>query len=73
MLKRNDLHEYQNYAVSFIKDRRKCALFLDMGLGKTSITLTALKDLFDNFEISKVIILAPLRVCNSVWKQEDSK
>lgn len=72
MLKRNDLHEYQNYAVSFIKDRRKCALFLDMGLGKTSITLTALKDLFDNFEISKVIILAPLRVCNSVWKQEVS-
>jgi SNF2 family DNA or RNA helicase len=45
-----------------------------MGLGKTVITLTALKDLlFDSFEISKVLIIAPLRVARDTWKEEIEK
>jgi len=70
MLTRNDLHSYQRRAVSFIQDRRRCGLFLDMGLGKTTSTLTAINDLRDSFLIHKVLIIAPLRVANSVWAQE---
>lgn len=70
MLTRNDLHSYQRRAVSFIQDRRRCGLFLDMGLGKTTSTLTAISDLRDSFLIHKVLIIAPLRVANSVWAQE---
>lgn len=70
MLGRKNLHDYQNYAVSFIKERRKCLLFLDMGLGKSVITLTSISDMMDDFLIDKILILAPLRVCNTVWKQE---
>jgi len=70
MLERNNLHAYQNRAVSFIKDRKRCGLFLDMGLGKTTSTLTAVSDLIDDFQIRKTLVIAPLRVANSVWKQE---
>jgi hypothetical protein len=73
MLSRKDLHAYQNRAVSFIRDRRRCGLFLDMGLGKTSSALTAVSDLFDEFSVHKVLIVAPLRVANSVWAQEARK
>ena len=73
MLSRENLHAYQERAVSFIRDRRRCGLFLDMGLGKTSSTLTAISDLRDEFSIHKVLIIAPLRVANSVWKQEAAK
>ena len=55
-------HKYQSYATEFIKENKESALLLDMGLGKTVISLTAIKDLlFDSFEISKVLIIAPLR------------
>jgi SNF2 family DNA or RNA helicase len=70
---RSDLHEYQNKALAFIKDKRKCALFLDMGLGKTVSTLTAISDMLDDFSINKILIIAPLRVANTVWKQEAQK
>ena len=70
MLSREHLHAYQRRAVSFIKDKRRCGLFLDMGLGKSVSTLTAVRDLLDSFSISKVLIIAPLRVANSVWAQE---
>jgi SNF2 family DNA or RNA helicase len=73
MLDRNNLHAYQNRAVSFIKDRKRCGLFLDMGLGKTASALTAVSDLIDDFQIRKTLVIAPLRVANSVWKQEVSK
>lgn len=73
MLSRENLHAYQERAVSFIRDRRRCGLFLDMGLGKTSSTLTAISDLRDEFSIHKVLIIAPLRVANSVWAQEARK
>jgi SNF2 family DNA or RNA helicase len=70
MFSRSDLHEYQTRAVSFIQDRKRCALWLDMGLGKTATTLTAVSDLLDGFKVAKVLVIAPLRVANSVWRQE---
>jgi len=67
-------HEYQKYAVEYIKEHRTAAILLSMGLGKTSITLTAINDLlFDSFEISKVLIIAPLRVALSTWSAEIEK
>lgn len=73
MLKRNNLHQYQHKAVEFIKDKKRCALLLDMGLGKSVSTLTAIKDLTDDFAICRTLVIAPLRVANSVWKQEAEK
>lgn len=70
MLNRTDLHGYQENAVGFIKEQRRCQLFLDMGLGKTISTLTAITDLIDGFAVNRVLIIAPLRVANSVWSQE---
>ena len=67
---RSDLHNYQDRAVQFIKSTERCALFLDMGLGKSSITLTAISDLQDQMEIHKALVIAPLRVANSVWDHE---
>ena len=72
-LKRANLHSYQQRALAFIKDKRKCALFLDMGLGKSVIALTAASDMLDDFLINKVLVVAPLRVSNTVWKQEAKK
>ena len=67
-------HKYQKYATEFIKENEESALLLDMGLGKTVISLTAIKDLlFDSFEISKVLIIAPLRVARDTWKEEIEK
>lgn len=65
-----DLHAYQTKAVDFIKSKRKVFLTLDMGLGKSVIALTAISDMLDSFSASKVLIIGPLRVANSVWKQE---
>lgn len=70
MLSRSDLHEYQRKGVDFIKERKRCALWLDMGLGKTTTTLTALSDLIDSFAVNRTLVIAPLRVANSVWRQE---
>lgn len=72
MLSRNDMHEYQSRAVDFILEKKRCLLLLDMGLGKTVSTLTAVSDLIDGFAVAKVLVIAPLRVANSVWKQEVS-
>ncbi len=73
-LNRDDLHEYQKYGVDFIINNPISALMLECGLGKTITTLTAVSDLmYDYFEISKVLIIAPLRVGLSVWKQECDK
>ena len=56
-------HDYQKYAINFIKENPIAAVLLDMGLGKTSITLTAINDLlFDSFDVRKVLVIAPLRV-----------
>lgn len=69
-LTRDLLHDYQNRGVQFIKDTPKNALFLDMGLGKTLTTLTAVSDLSDSLEINKVLVIAPLRVANTTWHKE---
>lgn len=67
-------HDYQKYAVSFIKEHPVAAVLLDMGLGKTSITLTAVNDLiFDSFEVRKVLVIAPLRVARYTWTAEADK
>ena len=70
MLNRDDLHDYQRRAVDFIKDNPKAALWIDMGLGKTVSTLTALSDLIDQKAIKKTLIIAPLRVSNHTWPTE---
>nr|DAJ95784.1 MAG TPA: Chromatin remodeling complex ATPase [Caudoviricetes sp.] len=67
-------HDYQQYAIDFIKNNEVAAILLDMGLGKTSITLTAVNDLiFDSFEVSKVLVIAPLRVARDTWPSEIKK
>ena len=73
-LSKNDLHDYQKYVVEYIISHPVTALFLDLGLGKTIITLTAIEELmFDYFEISKVLIIAPLRVAQTTWSDELEK
>ena len=67
-------HEYQRYAINYIEDHPFAAVLLDMGLGKTSITLTAIADLlFDSFEVHKVLVIAPLRVARDTWSAELQK
>lgn len=64
-------HEYQTHCTEFILENTSAGLFLDMGLGKSVITLTALVDLMhDRFEVSKVLVIAPLRVANTTWLDE---
>ncbi len=70
-MKRQDLHEYQNYCVRFLMEHPEAMLILEMGLGKSAISLTAILDLmFDSFEVSKVLVIAPLRVAKTVWPEE---
>ena len=67
-------HDYQRYAAEFIIAHPVAALLLDMGLGKTSITLTAINNLlFDSFEAHKVLVVAPLRVARDTWSAEIEK
>lgn len=67
-------HDYQKYAINFIKENPIAAVLLDMGLGKTSITLTAINDLlFDSFDVRKVLVIAPLRVAQDTWTAEVDK
>lgn len=69
-----ELHDYQKYAVRFIEEHPIAALFLDMGLGKTITTLTAIHNLmFDLFVVRKVLIIAPLRVARDTWSAEIEK
>lgn len=70
MLSRSDLHAYQQQAVDFIKATPNCALWLDMGLGKTVSTLTAISDLISENAVKRVLIVGPLRVALSTWPNE---
>ena len=64
-------HDYQKYAIEYIKSHPITALFLDMGLGKTVTTLTAIRDLmYDAFEVKRVLVIAPLRVARDTWPDE---
>ena len=67
-------HDYQKYATSFILKNPISAILLDMGLGKSVITLTAIYDLcLDSFDVSKVLVIAPLRVARDTWPSEIEK
>lgn len=67
-------HDYQAYCIEYIKTHPIAALFLDMGLGKTVITLTAISDMMLNtLEVSKVLVIAPLRVARDTWPAELEK
>lgn len=67
-------HRYQEFAKEHIIRHAVAALFLDMGLGKTVITLTAIKELmYERFEIQKVLVIAPLRVARDTWPAEICK
>ena len=67
-------HNYQKYAIEFILNHPVAAVLLDMGLGKTVIALTAIHSLlFDSFEVSKVLVVAPLRVARDTWPNEVKK
>lgn len=67
-------HDYQNFVTKFILTNPISAVLLDMGLGKSVITLTAIFDLcLDSFEISKVLVIAPLRVARDTWPLEIEK
>ena len=67
-------HDYQAYCIKYIKTHPVSALLLSMGLGKTIITLTAIRDLiFDDLVVSRVLVIAPLRVARDTWPAEVEK
>jgi len=67
-------HNYQQFATDFILNQSICCLMLDMGLGKTVITLTALWQLaLDSFDVSRVLVIAPKRVAEDTWPKELEK
>ncbi len=70
---RYEPHEYQKFASDFILKHPIAAIFLDCGMGKTSLTLLAILFLLDSFIIHKVLIIAPLRVALHTWKDEIEK
>lgn len=66
-------YDYQRTAMQWILDNPRCGLFLDMGLGKTVSTLTALQELIDECEISKTLVVAPKKVAETTWTTEAAK
>lgn len=66
-------HEYQQYATQFILDHPVAAILLDMGLGKSVITLTAIKQLIQEGKVHRVLVVAPLRVAKQTWPDEIEK
>lgn len=67
-------HNYQSYAINYIETHPIAAVLLDMGLGKTVISLTAIADLlFDSFEAHRILVVAPLRVARDTWPAEITK
>lgn len=73
MLYFHDLHPYQAKAVKFLLERPQAGLWIGLGMGKTVIALTALKFLLEKQKTKKILIIAPLQVCKSVWAQEAEK
>ena len=66
-------HGYQEKAIEKILHQKKVGLFLDLGLGKTIITLTAVNCLLENFAISKCLVIAPKLVAENTWSTEAAK
>lgn len=74
MLTESNLHNYQKVCVEHIINNPFCGVFLDMGLGKTISTLTAISYLMNDYcEINSVLVVAPKRVAESVWQEEAEK
>ena len=63
-------HDYQSYATEFILSHPVAAILLQMGLGKSVITLMAIRELLDRGEVKKVLVIAPLRVARDTWPEE---
>jgi SNF2 family DNA or RNA helicase len=70
MLRRADFRPYQDRAEQFIIDHPNCTLWLDPGLGKTAIALSAFSRLYASFDIRRMLAIAPLRVARKVWRDE---
>ena len=68
-----DPHPYQTDAIRWIFRHKRCALFLDMGLGKTIITMTAFRYLQDSLDVEKALVVAPKKVAETTWTSEASK
>ena len=68
-----NLHDYQKRAVQFLLDRPRSMLFMDMGLGKTPTVLTTTAHLIDRGLCQGVLVIAPKRVCETVWEAEARK
>ena len=66
-------YDYQRTAMQWMIDKPHCGLFLDMGLGKTVITLTAVQQLIDDCEVSRVLVVAPKKVAETTWSTEAEK
>lgn len=67
-------HNYQAFCINRIVSDPAVGLFLDMGLGKTVITLSAIQDLkYNRFEVGKVLVIAPKKVAEATWSKEASK
>ena len=66
-------YEYQQYATRFIEKNEVAAVFLECGLGKSVITLTAIKHLIAAGKVHRVLVVAPLRVAKNTWKDEIAK
>ena len=66
-------YEYQEYATRFIEKNEVAAIFLECGLGKSVITLTAIKNLISKGKVHKVLVIAPLRVAKNTWPDEIKK
>lgn len=73
ILERSNLHAYQERAAEFVREHPVCALWIDLGLGKTVVVGTAIADLIDSFEIRNALVVAPLKVAQTVWKDEIAK
>ena len=66
-------YDYQKYAIDFIVDNKVCALLIDMGMGKSSVTLSAIDILIKNNKVKKVLVIAPIRVAKTTWPDEIRK
>lgn len=70
MKNKSNLNKSQKTALNFALEKKKCALFLPMGMGKTVTSLTFIKEILDDFFVTNVLVIAPKKVANLVWKQE---
>jgi len=67
---RCDLRKYQRAGIKFLREKKRCAMFVDCGLGKTAISLTAIADLASELAVGRVLVVAPKRVARIVWTEE---